>query len=623
MRTFAIAFAVPATLVASVSADVTNSSWTATSQFNYRVVHMPDLDQRRSSLPGSGGMYCVPTSTVNIFAYAANHGFPSAYPYSGNWQSQAKYSDATTAIAFVGGLMSTDAQDGTGGSGTTAGLNFLSAQSGSLIYFKLSKAVNYTPTVAKMAKLACQGWIISFTFGFYDVIGSSGGYPVVDRDGGHAVSFNRATRSGSSYQLKYRDPADDNSLTTQSVFSNQVVTPVTYTAFHGGILRGMNALDYTSGDSTVFIVDAYWGVRPAWGIRFVGSPNLLGQSGGSLHTVDPTPFEGSQGATLPQINISSFTILEDIALDPEMTDALVITRSIFNGQPSILRRMDLTSGAMTELVGAPQNLVQLAPGREGDIFAFNNVGSLFKLTPEGPAATSINVGHTPASICFHHQSDRLSLLSIASRRVLKYDKNLNQIQNFVVPTAVPMSGDGSVQVDPTTGKAWFKTDASTLLYNVEYGAAGPTVSTIVPLFVSGGLKSFQFGDRGELYLMGDSITRVMKKQNDEWVADPTSPFDGGPGGSRFVMAKSMTNEDPAVHDTLAWRTVPADQVVSLGVAQPDCDADQNGDDIVDGADLGLLLGKWGSTRGAADLNQDGIVDGADLGLLLGAWGSCP
>ena len=41
--------------------------------------------------------------------------------------------------------------------------------------------------------------------------------------------------------------------------------------------------------------------------------------------------------------------------------------------------------------------------------------------------------------------------------------------------------------------------------------------------------------------------------------------------------------------------------------------------LVDGADLGLLLGDWGGT-GAGDLNGDGTIDGADLGLLLGAWG---
>ncbi|MFO0872945.1 MAG: thrombospondin type 3 repeat-containing protein, partial [Phycisphaerales bacterium] len=47
--------------------------------------------------------------------------------------------------------------------------------------------------------------------------------------------------------------------------------------------------------------------------------------------------------------------------------------------------------------------------------------------------------------------------------------------------------------------------------------------------------------------------------------------------------------------------------------------DLNDDLVVDGADLGLLLGAWGSA-GPGDFDGNGVVDGGDLGLLLGAWG---
>lgn len=52
-----------------------------------------------------------------------------------------------------------------------------------------------------------------------------------------------------------------------------------------------------------------------------------------------------------------------------------------------------------------------------------------------------------------------------------------------------------------------------------------------------------------------------------------------------------------------------------------CPADLNGDDIVDGADLGILLAAWG-TSGPGDFNGNGIVDGGDLGLMLGSTGVC-
>jgi hypothetical protein len=50
-------------------------------------------------------------------------------------------------------------------------------------------------------------------------------------------------------------------------------------------------------------------------------------------------------------------------------------------------------------------------------------------------------------------------------------------------------------------------------------------------------------------------------------------------------------------------------------------ADFNGDGVVNGADLGLLLAAWGPCKGCPeDLNGDGVVNGADLGLMLADWG---
>jgi hypothetical protein len=65
-------------------------------------------------------------------------------------------------------------------------------------------------------------------------------------------------------------------------------------------------------------------------------------------------------------------------------------------------------------------------------------------------------------------------------------------------------------------------------------------------------------------------------------------------------------------------TTASSTIVALGTPVARF-GDLNGDGVVNGADLGLLLGAWGST-GPGDLNGDGTVSGADLGLLLGAWG---
>lgn len=56
-----------------------------------------------------------------------------------------------------------------------------------------------------------------------------------------------------------------------------------------------------------------------------------------------------------------------------------------------------------------------------------------------------------------------------------------------------------------------------------------------------------------------------------------------------------------------------------------CPADIDGDGLVNGSDIGALLGLWGPVGGGtiADLNDDGTVNGVDLALLLADWAPCP
>jgi hypothetical protein len=44
----------------------------------------------------------------------------------------------------------------------------------------------------------------------------------------------------------------------------------------------------------------------------------------------------------------------------------------------------------------------------------------------------------------------------------------------------------------------------------------------------------------------------------------------------------------------------------------------DGNGVVNGADLGILLGAW-NQPGPTDLSGDGTTNGADLGILLGNW----
>jgi myo-inositol-hexaphosphate 3-phosphohydrolase len=67
--------------------------------------------------------------------------------------------------------------------------------------------------------------------------------------------------------------------------------------------------------------------------------------------------------------------------------------------------------------------------------------------------------------------------------------------------------------------------------------------------------------------------------------------------------------------------VPVSQFVVNAVNVP-CIADLDGSGQVSGADLGTLLGAWGTAEAGADLDGSGDVGSGDLAILLGTWGGC-
>ena len=57
----------------------------------------------------------------------------------------------------------------------------------------------------------------------------------------------------------------------------------------------------------------------------------------------------------------------------------------------------------------------------------------------------------------------------------------------------------------------------------------------------------------------------------------------------------------------------------------ECRADVNDSGAVDGVDLAVILGAWGTNgqgQYATDISGDGIVNGTDLAFVLGGWGPC-
>ncbi len=606
-------------LAAGAQADITNAFYSSSNNYHYRVIHMPDLDQRRSpsggtqGLPGNGSMYCVPTATMNLFAYSANHGFPFVAPGPGNWQSNSKYAIATQNIQILGALMSTSSSNGTNNGGWSSGSNLWTASEGGGLLTRSTYFLSsgYDVRAFRMAQKAAQGSIVAFAYGRYDVVGTVGGLPALDRDGGHAVTLTRIQNTGNGTTIKYRDPADDSANASQSTFTNKVVSGTAVNVFLG-VPRTLSAIAYPSSDGKIRIIDAFVTLKPIYGIGFSNSDGLV------LQPIAPLAFEGSANPAIPVTNAFA---MKDMHIDADGDDAVVIVQpSAATGQTQ-MRRINTMTGEQTPL-STFNTLQSLCVDRSGKIYAHDGA-KLYALnangTSTGLASSTIP---TPTALAYDDKNDHILVLSIDEKKIQRLNRNFGVVSTYSISPLLFLNGGGSIAAHPTENRAYFTADNSNSIY--ELLGTGPFFSfnTItVPGLTAP--RSISIGDDGALYVLSGGLVKVLRESRGNWAIDTSSPFHNAPSSGRFQVSRSRTNYDPAEHDTPGWNfNIEPDELLALGFAESDCDTDFNGDDKTDAADLAKLLGEWNAAGGVADINQDGTVDAADLALLLGEWGPC-
>ena len=135
---------------------------------------------------------------------------------------------------------------------------------------------------------------------------------------------------------------------------------------------------------------------------------------------------------------------------------------------------------------------------------------------------------------------------------------------------------------------------------------------------------------------GDYLVVEITNNGSTWVEmDRIESGDTGEGSwvAKSFLVQSFVTPTATVQVRFTAVDAGDDTVVEAGVdgialdvlvCDDDtvCIGDLNGDNVVDGIDLSLLLGSWGPGSGIGDINADGSVNGADLSLILGNWGVC-
>jgi len=133
------------------------------------------------------------------------------------------------------------------------------------------------------------------------------------------------------------------------------------------------------------------------------------------------------------------------------------------------------------------------------------------------------------------------------------------------------------------------------------------------------------GDGEALYAFGTftaSGTTPVERMA-KWNGTAWEPFGGGASGTVLdaLVVPGAAGDDLVIAGQ--FTEIGGDAANRLAVWEgcggPGVPGDLNGDGVVDGADLGILLAAWGGDDAAADLDGNGVVDGADLASLLADW----
>jgi hypothetical protein len=172
----------------------------------------------------------------------------------------------------------------------------------------------------------------------------------------------------------------------------------------------------------------------------------------------------------------------------------------------------------------------------------------------------------------------------------------------------------SVPGNPGTSGRTISLEAGALICNVSYPS--PTTSFWRP---TGGVwREVASVPSGALIASAPERTLLVQSSSLRFLK-PTSGGLWRLGESRELSGTPTTLVTSGSLTAVGY----SDRIAIIDHLRPTpCPADFNGDGLVSGADLGLILSAWDSSA-AGDLTGDGQTDGSDLGFLLSSWGFCP
>jgi len=396
------------------------------------------------------------------------------------------------------------------------------------------------------------------------------------------------------------DPQQDGRLV---VLFNQTNAGASFGGFQIG------SIEYPTGPDPSAVAIGDLNVLPGPEIaitnRGADSVRLFNNNGGGIFTQAPSDL--TVGAAPADVVI--------VDLDQDGANDLVVANS---GSNTLASTRNLGGGAF----GAPEFIVvddmpvdidptDLDNDKDIDIVVVNGGSNSVSLViGDGKGglveAASLPVGDDPVAVTVAFLDDDLfpdivttdqagnTLSVLRSQNALQYAPSV-QLPVGLQPrsiVAVDLDNDGDLDLavvadDPVDGPVVQVIRNDSPAGQLAFAAAANLAAGATPILVLAGNVDNQGGD--------DLVT----------INDATVLAAGAPGSEAGSMP-------------------PNDVSVLLDLPPEPCAGDTNGDNLVNGADLSVLLGQFGQsvTPGTgADFNADGMVNGADLSVLLGRFGT--
>lgn len=608
------------------------------------VTYMPDFDQKRAAifqvpgLPGDGGMYCVPTATMNVLAYLDAHGSPQiqfdSIPYLPG--DAGAYASVTHELDLLGFLMETSPSGGTGVAGWYVGTDLYLPSDGFVVFQQLMTA-NQNTTSREIAKVSRQGGLPALCYGRWN---TPDGIVLTTRDTGHCVTPTRIQHGNGVSELRFRNPSSSDSEFFQSDYAHQIINiQDSWFSWNGqNYLMTQMMFAPTASDTRLRLIDSIQWIFPQQG--------LTNYPQGSLTVKTPNPIIPTQPQVKTFVCPSDPTHFE---MSPDRTFIAYTTTDPATGI-SHLWQLDTETEQSTQIarLNSPAGL---AFGRDGSIFVGDG-SSLKKFPvsagqigapdtsdmPNGEVIKDIAYDDTTDQVVARHTGGISILLADGSVRALPLPSSIDpaSLRGIMPLPGDPYSADG--EVDARDYVIWRRnlgtaavavwTDSQFLVLGTD-PATGDTVPAEELSLNFEEIKFASMDQHGKLYLVVegtstgnggphvkvfDGITAATAMQE-----DLDSPFANLPAGDSFKIGRSRTNYQAALHSGPGWNTnTPVDELLPA-TDIPDCPADWNADEAVNVFDLLGYLDEWFAGTAAADLTGDEQTNVFDLLAYLDLW----